>query len=259
MSAEGKGSNWPVIIATGVSIISLLVNGIQAYANYTLQKEKTATETKLNSLEVEKRRLENLARTRELSVDLETRLFFISGMGLVGLADMRLSNSEDDRSIGLIQTKVFRQLQENEWMERWDMGGDILHDDEGNKKAHAVVFLKVRNIGKQDAKNVKLTVLQKDYSPEGEHGSPLWELDTTDWGPAEIRLADLRSGESVLVPLAHILGSSSAGTIYFGRQIVAKELSWFNPTLQKAVTSKVTEMAPEDQWISQGLNISVAQ
>lgn len=246
---------WPIVITAAVSILSLGLNGVQFYSNLALERAKAITEQQLGTLEIEKQRLENLARKRELSVNLETRLFVISGEGLTGLSNPSFLDTDQHTSIGVTQSSVYRQLQDQGWLERWDIGGDIIFDDEGKKMAHAVVFLKVTNIGSRDAQKVKLIVKQKSFSLEGDHDVPFWELSTHTWEASEIRLADLKASQSVLVPVAHILGTST----YFGPVIVAKELEWFNPTLEKEGNTEVTKMAPEDQWISQGLNISVAQ
>ena len=49
-----------------------------------------------------------------------------------------------------------------------------------------------------------------------ESGARLPELETEAWEEAEIRLTDLWEGESVYVPLAHVLGTSK----YFGRVLM---------------------------------------
>ncbi|MEA2575246.1 MAG: hypothetical protein QOH93_2544, partial [Chloroflexia bacterium] len=81
------------------------------------------------------------------------------------------------------------------------------------------------------------------------------ELQTNDWKEDTLRLADLRAGESVVVPLTHVLGTNR----YFGRVIMPSKIEWFNATLQRSESLTSTGMAPADQWISKSLNISVGQ
>jgi len=123
----------------------------------------------------------------------------------------------------------------------------------GRLQSHGLVMLRIANRGKRDALNVRMTVRMKDHDPEGESGAGLSELATEGWDEAEVRLADLRHGESVYVPLAHVLGTRK----YFGRVLMPVAIRWHNPTLDEEESIAVQGMAPEDRWISRGLNVSV--
>jgi hypothetical protein len=188
---------------------------------------------------------------RKVSVDLEPRYFVISGMAIFKINTFDPGNPSGQPAI--VQNKVLDDL--NFWLNAWSGGEALVSDENGVVSAHGVVLYRIFNRGEEDAQQVKLTVKWTDFTNEGERSDYIWELQTDAWHEETIRLADLVPGQSVIVPLAHILGSST----YFGRVIMPIKIEWYNPTLRQNESISVQGMAPEDQWISSGLDISVGQ
>jgi hypothetical protein len=205
----------------------------------------------MSAIKLENERLDNLARLQKMSVDLEARYFVVSGMAVLGVRTSDPGNPSNSGAI--VQNKTLDDL--GVWLERWSAGDSLVEDMGGVTAAHGVVLYRISNRGEQDAQQVVLSVKHADFSNEGERGDYIWELQTDGWQEETIRLADLAPGQSVVIPLMHVLGTST----YFGRVVMPVKVEWYNPGLQKDESMPAQGMAPEDQWISSGLDISVAQ
>lgn len=251
VSDEPAYKSWTAIIGTVVAVLSLLSNVILGFAAYRLSQSKNRIENQLNEVRLENERLSGLAKRREVNVDLEARYYVVSGLSILEIEAADVGNPENRPAV--IQNQVLQQLQP--WKEKWETGESTVVNENGIQRNHGVVLLRINNRGKETAQRVILTVRQKDFSSQGETAEDLWELRPDTWQEDKIRLADLQAGQSIIVPLTHTLGTNK----YFGRTLLPTKVEWFNPTLQTQESMTVDGMAPEDQWISKGLNIRVAQ
>ena len=248
---EPAYKKWVTILSAAVAIGSLLLNIWLGVSNLKLQQEKAVFEKNINEIKLENERLDQLVRLRKMSVDLESRYFVVSGLALLKINSFDPGNPSGQRA--MVQNKVLDDL--GIWLEAWSSGQSPVSDANGVMTAHGVVLYRIFNRGEQDAQQVTLTIKWKDFSNEGDSAESIWELQTDGWQETTVRLADLVPGQNVIVPLAHILGTST----YFGRVIVPVKVEWYNPTLKQKESFESQGMAPEDQWISSGLNISVGQ
>jgi hypothetical protein len=257
-AVEPRYVRWATIAGAVVGALSLLLNVVLGLSNLRLERDKAQIERdkaeiarKIDEIELENKRLDNLIKKSDASVDLEARYYVVSGLGIFDIDQVDPGDSSSRPAI--VQNQVYQELQS--WFEIWGAGESLVVADGGVQRSHGVVLLRISNRGKQDAQRVALTVRWKDFPQQGELADNLWELQTDGWQEANVQLADLQVGQSVIVPLTHVLGSNT----YFGRVMMPTQLRWFNPTLQAQESAPVAGMAPEDQWISKGLNISVGQ
>jgi hypothetical protein len=256
--AESRYARWATIAGAVVGVMSLLLNVVLGLSNLRLERDKAQIERdkaeigrKIDEVELENKRLDNLIKKSAASVDLEVRYFVVSGLGIFDIE--RVDPGDAANRPAIVQNQVLDELKG--WFDAWGTGESLVVDDNGVQRSHGVVLLRVFNRGKQDAQRIVLTVRWKDFSQQGELADNLWELQTDGWQETKVQLADLQVGQSVIVPLTHVLGTNT----YFGRVTTPIRLDWFNPTLQTQESAPVAGMAPEDQWISKGLNISVGQ
>lgn len=242
---------WTAVAGVVVAAVSLLSNVILGVSTYRLSQSKNEMEKELNGLKLENERLDGLVKTRNTSVDLETRYLVVTGLAIFEIEASDLGTPGGPPAI--VQNQVLEQLQP--WKERWEAGESPVVKENGTEIEHGIVLLHVSNRGKENAQRVVLTVRHKDFPAQGQDAESLWELKPVAWQESTIRLADLQVGQSINVPLAHTLGTN----MYFGWVILPAKLEWFNPTLQKQESMPVAGMAPEEQWISRGTKIRIAQ
>jgi len=251
ISGEPDYKKITTIAGAVVAVVSLLLNIYLGISNLKLQQDKAAVDQEINSIRLENERLDLLVRKNELKVDLEARYFVVSGLALF---DINTIDPIDPNSgLALVQTQVLSDLET--WLQAWGTGESLISNEDGVTKEHGVILYRISNRGTQNAQQLVATVKWKDFSNEGEVSDYIWELETGDWKETTIRLADLPPGQSVTIPIAHILGTST----YFGRVIKPEKIDWYNPALNEGQFMLSQGMAPEDQWISKGLNISVGQ
>lgn len=250
-SGEPAYKKWTTIFGAVVAVASLLLNVWLGMSNLKLQQEKAAFDIQMSEIKLENERLDQLVRLRKMSVDLELRYFVVSGMAVFRIENFDPGDNSSGRS-AIVQNKVMDDL--SVWLDKWKSGESLI-SAEGVTTVHGVILYRISNRSEQDAQQVVLTVKWKDFSNDGESDNYIWELQTADWQETTIRLADLAPGQSVIVPLAHTLGTSR----YFGRVIMPVKVEWYNPTMQKNESVAAQGMAPDDQWISSGLDISVGQ
>lgn len=250
-SGEPAYKKWTTIFGAVVAVASLLLNVWLGMSNLKLQKEKAAFDIQMSEIKLENERLDQLVRLRKMSVDLESRYLVVSGMAVFKVKTSDPGNPSDLGAI--VQNRTLDDL--NVWFDSWSVGRSLLEDMGGLKATHGVILYRISNRGEQDAQRVVLTIKWKDFSNDGEADNYIWDLETADWQEETVRLADLAPGQSVIVPLMHVLGTSK----YFGRVVMPLKIEWYNPTLQKNESMMAQDMAPEDQWISGGLDITVAQ
>ena len=219
-SREPDYKKITTIAGAVVALVSLVLNIYLGVSNLKLQQDKADFEKEINSVRLDNERLDLLVRKNELAI---------------------------------VQTQVLSDLES--WLQAWSTGESPISGEDGVTREHGVVLYRISNRGTQNAQQLVATVNWKDFSNEGEVGDNIWELKTEDWQETTIRLADLLPGQSVTIPIAHILGTNT----YFGRVIEPIKIDWFNPALKEEEFMQSQGMAPEDQWISRGLNISVGQ
>jgi hypothetical protein len=247
---EPEYKKWTIVVSTVVAVLSLVLNVFLGIFNFGLAKEKADIERKLSALELDKRELELLAKKQEVSVDLETRYLVVGGLGILDIDRSSIGGT----AAAIVQNEVLQQL--TIWKEAWGTGEkDIIIKENGIERSHGIVLLHISNRGKQVAHEVVLTVKQKDFPSGGSGSEDLWELDASRWKESSVKLADLSPGQSIVVPLAHVLGTST----YFGRVMMPSQIKWFNTTLKREESRSVSGMVTEDQWIVKGLNLKVAQ
>jgi hypothetical protein len=70
-----------------------------------------------------------------------------------------------------------------------------------------------------------------------------------------VKLADIKPKQSVIIPLAHVIGTNT----YIGKVLLPMQLQWENPLLSSMDKLKIEKMVPADQWMMMGLNKAVAQ
>lgn len=250
-SREPDYKKITTIAGAVVALVSLVLNIYLGVSNLKLQQDKADFEKEINSVRLDNERLDLLVRKNELEVDLEARYFVVSGLALFDI--QRTDPIDPNADLAIVQTQVLSDLES--WLQAWSTGESPISGEDGVTREHGVVLYRISNRGTQNAQQLVATVNWKDFSNEGEVGDNIWELKTEDWQETTIRLADLLPGQSVTIPIAHILGTNT----YFGRVIEPIKIDWFNPALKEEEFMQSQGMAPEDQWISRGLNISVGQ
>jgi hypothetical protein len=235
-NTEASYKRWTAVVATLVAVVSLCFNVFLGLSTWRLNRELKEVETGL--------------RVQEATADLETRYLVVSGMALLG----RPAQTDTSRGVATIQNNaVMRELQF--WQEEWETGGELVIDRDGRRMAHGLALLRISNRGRQDAREVTLEASERIFPADGAMDEALWHLDASGWQAVTIRLADLGPGETVLVPLAHMLGTNQ----YFGTVLLPRKIRWNNRVLSRSDSLAVQYIAPEDQWISSGLDIQFAQ
>ncbi len=250
-SDEPAYKKWATVATAVVAAVSLCLNIVLGLFNLNLAQAKAASDQKLAAIDLENRRLDNLIKVHDNSVDLEARYLVVSGLAIFDTEGGNFGDAESASAI--VQNQVLEELEP--WKSLWGRGESPIEAGGGVARAHGVVYYRISNRGKEDAQRAVLTYRWKDFPLEGQSDDNLWELQTDGWKEDTVRLTDLRVGQSVVVPLAHVLGTNR----YFGRVIMPSKIEWFNATLQRPESLSSTGMAPEDQWIYKSLNISVGQ
>lgn len=237
--AEAKYKNWTTIAATVISALSLSLNAILGFTNLKLNKERETLELQI--------------RQRQVSPDLTTRYYVVSGLGVIDIG--RADPGEPGSAPMVMENQVWRDAEE--WLDAVKSGdAEVIETElDGKTISHGIVLLRVANQGKEVAKEVELIVRSQPFAKAGEWADNIWELDVKDWREDIVHLADLNPGQAIIVPLAHLVGTH----IYYGQVVIPQLLKWRNPVTGRIETAGVGRMMPEDQWMTKGLNIRVAQ
>ncbi len=243
---------WPDSVAAIVAVISLVVNGVLGVQAYKLSVKADDREQQLSDLDNNLKNFELLKWDRESDTLLETRILVLTGMALFNISSAGFEDNE--KTIPVQKNSVlisFEQLKDE-----LGYGNSPIEKDENQRTLqHGIVVLKITNYGSHMAENVKLNTKMKTSSSDGSDDENLWELNSANWGSQKLSLADLKPGESVIVPLGHVLGTSH----YFGSFFVPESISCWNPFKKMSATINTARIVKSDQWLSAGLNISVAQ
>jgi hypothetical protein len=229
---------WPAVVAAVVAAVSLGLNGYQYFDNRKLEHRiDEATAAKIE---------------HEIAVELEARYLVVPGPTIGRWPADLVSDRKNPR---VVENEVLASLRE--FAERAEVGGPVLEEFEHGAvvKAHAGVVLRIRNEGAVTARSLWLVARGKDFPATGEVGAQVWEIDTSGWAEKRRRLADLAPGQEVYFPLLHLVGSNR----YLGAAYLPVRLTWQNVATHKAETMQVQPMAPEDQWIAEGLDVKIAQ
>jgi len=224
---------WPTVLAAVVAVLSLGLNGYQYLSNRDLTEATTAE------------------AQRKVSVGIEIRYLVVTGTR-IGLTTSELTTG-GQQPPRVQENPVLQSLRK--FGALVDVGKSPLVEKYGVVSAHGAVVLRIRNDGPATARSVVLTVRRKDFPKAGEDSSHRpWELPVSQWPRETKQLADLAPGQEVFVPLMHLVGSHR----YLGTAYVPEQLAWLNETTGDAESRRVQSMAPEDQWITEGLDIHVA-
>jgi hypothetical protein len=242
MAAKRRGKRtpqrqpWPTVLAAVVAALSLAFNGYQYLANRDLDRRiGEATAAKVE---------------HEVAVELEPRYLvlpaLVAGQWPAGL------ESGTEKPL-LAENEVLESLRA--FVARAEGGADLLEERDGVTSAHGAIVLRVRNNGAATAQALVLTVRSHDFPAGGQLDERPWLIKTKMWKQEQRRVGDLPPGRELYFPLFRLVGASS----YLGTAYLPLKLTWRNATTRKTETLEIQRMAPEDQWMTEGLNVRIAQ
>jgi hypothetical protein len=231
---------WPAVLAAVVAVLSL---GFNAYQYF----DKRDLSNRIDEAEAAK-------AESEVAVELEVRYLVVPGPEVGRWPNGLVTDSQKPPSL-LVENRVHASLQQ--FADLADVGGPVLEEFGAGQvvKAHAGVVLRIRNQGAVTAKSLRLLAHRKDFPAKGEADEQVWRIKPEGWAEESTPLADLAPGQEVYFPLIHLVGSNR----YLGTAYLPIRLAWQNVATRKAETMEVQRMAPEDQWIAEGLDVKLAQ
>jgi hypothetical protein len=269
---------WTEVLLAILALLSFSFNVYQFVFAQELDSQNKLLASENTGLDNELKEMQIIREQYDLKADVEARYIIINNQSLYNffgthwrIVGLDAESGDNTRPKSLLANKVISDFEEHidKIIQVCSCQPSDLSEADGSGRiiVHGLALYRIQNRGKVIIDNVELVIRWKDFPNEpytGDNltneGPDIWNLRDSvgDWQQSSIRLPDLKPGEEIVIPLAHILGTNR----YFGRVMIPESMSWENSVLNTVEKTVAGEIVPSDEWLyktEQGETIIIAQ